>query len=43
MIPLNFLGMEPNGFEYMYIKINDRLIELIELDYKVKQVSLLVG
>lgn len=40
MIPLNFLGMEPNGFEYMYIKINDRLIEL---DYKVKQVLLLVG
>lgn len=40
MIPLNFLGMEPNGFEYKYIKINDRLIEL---DYKVKQVSLLLG
>lgn len=40
MIPLNFLGMEPNGFKYMYIKINDKLIEL---DYKVKQVSLLVG
>lgn len=40
MIPLNFLGMEPNGFEYMYIKINDRLLEL---DYKVQQVSLLVG
>lgn len=40
MIPLNFLGMEPNGFEYMYIKINDRLIEL---DYKVKQVPLLLG
>lgn len=40
MIPLNFLGMEPNGFEYMYIKINDRLIEL---DYKVKQVLLLLG
>lgn len=40
MIPLNFLGMEPNGFEYMYIKINDRLIEL---DYKIKQVLLLLG
>lgn len=33
MIFLNFFGMELNGFEYMYIKINDRLIEL---DYKVK-------
>lgn len=40
MIPLNFLGMEPNGFEYMYIKIN---VRLIEIDYKVNQVSLLVG
>lgn len=41
MIPLNFLGMELNGFQYMFIKINDKLIEF-NLDY-VNQDSLLVG